>query len=64
MAAQHELVGDGPKSLLPRCETLTPNAQHCIRVLQPLTPQTYPNAAGDQQKPQFSHWCYVDTGLK
>jgi hypothetical protein len=60
MAAQHELVGDGPKALLPQCETLAPNAQHCIRVLQPISTQSYP----DQQKPQFSHWCFVDTGKK
>ncbi|KAI6171765.1 Receptor protein-tyrosine kinase [Aphelenchoides besseyi] len=78
MAAQHEvkkklfahhslfqLVGDGPKSLLPRCETLPPKAEHCIRVLEPIgTPKIFPNDADETAKPPFSHWCYVDTGLK
>ncbi|KAI6191673.1 BMA-CAM-1, isoform c [Aphelenchoides bicaudatus] len=64
MAAQHELVGDGPKSLLPQCETLSPSAQQCIRVLKPVSPQYPGNLGNEQPKPQFSHWCYVDTGLK
>lgn len=63
MAAQHELVGDGPKSLLPQCETLTPSAQQCIRVLQPISTQSFPGNQ-DPQKPPFSHWCYVDSGRK
>ncbi|CAD5214713.1 unnamed protein product [Bursaphelenchus xylophilus] len=70
MAAQHELIGDGPKSLLPRCDTISPDASHCIRVLNPTPsgglpkspietiPETDPSAG------KFSHWCYVDSGRK
>ncbi|CAD5210914.1 unnamed protein product [Bursaphelenchus okinawaensis] len=70
MAAQHELVGDGEKSLLPRCDTISPDASHCIRVLQPNTPIGVPKTPvesvpdRDDSNDKFSHWCYVDTGLK
>lgn len=33
MAAQHDLVGDAPKALLPNCDALTPGAQRCLSVL-------------------------------
>lgn len=33
MAAQHDLVGDSPKALLPNCEALFPGAQRCLSVL-------------------------------
>lgn len=33
MAAQHDLVGDAPKALLPNCDALLPGAQRCLSVL-------------------------------
>ncbi|VDM56855.1 unnamed protein product, partial [Angiostrongylus costaricensis] len=33
LAAQHELVGDGPKALFPRCSALSTSTTNCISVL-------------------------------
>jgi hypothetical protein len=33
MAAQHDLVGDAPKALLPNCEALMAGAQRCLSIL-------------------------------
>lgn len=38
LAAEHELVGDAPNAMLPRCESLSHEASRCIRVLTPATP--------------------------
>uniref|UniRef100_A0A7E4VYI8 receptor protein-tyrosine kinase n=1 Tax=Panagrellus redivivus TaxID=6233 RepID=A0A7E4VYI8_PANRE len=56
MAAQHELVGDSPKALLPHCTSLSENAGRCLRVLEPVQPPPaiQPNA-GDQ-------WCFNNVG--
>lgn len=32
IAAQHELIGDGPKALLPKCDSLPVDAPKCIHV--------------------------------
>lgn len=33
MAAQHDLVGDAPKALLPSCDALVSGAPKCLNVL-------------------------------
>lgn len=32
IAAQHDLIGDGPKALLPNCDSLAVDAPKCIHV--------------------------------
>uniref|UniRef100_A0AC34FAI2 Uncharacterized protein n=2 Tax=Panagrolaimus sp. ES5 TaxID=591445 RepID=A0AC34FAI2_9BILA len=61
MAAQHELVGDGPKALLPTCTSLSENAGRCLRVLEPVQP---PPPLHPKDKGAAPHWCYVDSGKK
>ena len=53
LAAQHELVGDGPKALFPSCPAL-PQASHCLTVLDNQVP-----TSSETPKP---HWCYTNTG--
>ncbi|KIH68646.1 hypothetical protein ANCDUO_01014 [Ancylostoma duodenale] len=33
LAAQHELVGDGPKALFPKCSALSSPSNNCVAVL-------------------------------
>uniref|UniRef100_A0AC35FW64 Uncharacterized protein n=1 Tax=Panagrolaimus sp. PS1159 TaxID=55785 RepID=A0AC35FW64_9BILA len=62
MAAQHELVGDGPKALLPHCTSLSENAGRCLRVLEPVQPP--PPLHPKDKGTAAPHWCYVDSGKK
>jgi len=34
MASHHELIGDGPKALLPNCELLPLSAQNCLHIFE------------------------------
>lgn len=33
LAAEHDLVGDDPKALLPKCQSLNPKAEYCIPII-------------------------------
>ncbi|CAJ0581577.1 unnamed protein product, partial [Mesorhabditis spiculigera] len=58
MAAQHELVGDGPKALLPSCVAIPHHAPNCIQVIDtPKQTSFSPDAAA-----RPPHWCYNDNG--
>lgn len=43
IAAQHELIGDGPKALLPKCDLLADDAPKCIHVFDVDTPNLFPS---------------------
>lgn len=60
LAAQHELVGDGPKALFPRCSALSTSTTNCISVLDSPTVLLTP----EPQIPRghLTHFCYVDSG--
>ncbi|KAE9554550.1 hypothetical protein FO519_002254 [Halicephalobus sp. NKZ332] len=61
MAAQHKLVGDDPKALLPHCSSLSMNANRCLRVLEPIQP---PPPITPKKETKVPHWCFVDSGKK
>ncbi|CAJ0958672.1 unnamed protein product, partial [Mesorhabditis belari] len=64
MAAQHELVGDGPKALLPSCASLPLSTQtsNCISVIDsPKMTSIGPPAPPPGQPASSSH-CYMDNG--
>uniref|UniRef100_A0A1I7XTN4 Receptor protein-tyrosine kinase n=1 Tax=Heterorhabditis bacteriophora TaxID=37862 RepID=A0A1I7XTN4_HETBA len=62
LAAQHELVGDGPKALFPKCSVLSPSPNNCIAVLETATPMIPPE--GGIPRNLLNHFCYVDSGKK
>ncbi|MFH4974966.1 hypothetical protein AB6A40_001675 [Gnathostoma spinigerum] len=63
LAAKHDLVGDDPKALLPKCQSLNPNAESCIPIITPVNPSSF---VGDESPSSSSeslpHWCYIDSG--
>ncbi|KAK6043988.1 kringle domain protein [Cooperia oncophora] len=50
LAAQHELVGNGPKALLPHCSALSSSSNNCIGVLDAPTPVVNANQVGDSTR--------------
>uniref|UniRef100_F1KSM7 receptor protein-tyrosine kinase n=1 Tax=Ascaris suum TaxID=6253 RepID=F1KSM7_ASCSU len=65
LAAEHDLVGDDPKALLPKCDSLDASAQYCIPIISP--PQQKPSSknidvSGSSDEQLLPHWCYVDSG--
>uniref|UniRef100_A0A914GWY4 receptor protein-tyrosine kinase n=1 Tax=Globodera rostochiensis TaxID=31243 RepID=A0A914GWY4_GLORO len=69
MAAQHDLVGDAPKALLPDCDVLTAEAPKCLNVLDKRPPQPLPGdlftpTTSSSSSSALSHWCFVGAGTK
>uniref|UniRef100_A0A1I7XZ28 Receptor protein-tyrosine kinase n=1 Tax=Steinernema glaseri TaxID=37863 RepID=A0A1I7XZ28_9BILA len=66
LASQHDLVGDDAKALLPKCDSLSPNALKCLPILTPALPPpppiNIPVDKDDATMQQTEQWCYVDNG--
>ncbi|VDK43539.1 unnamed protein product [Anisakis simplex] len=76
LAAEHDLVGEEPKALFPKCDSLNENAQYCISIINAFQKQTSPSSpkVNVLDKPDAGilsitddnhmvpHWCYVDSG--
>nr|CDJ96532.1 Immunoglobulin I-set and Kringle and Tyrosine protein kinase domain containing protein [Haemonchus contortus] len=60
LAAQHELVGDGPKALFPQCSALSSSSTNCIGVLDAPTPVM--PIEPEIPRGHLTHFCYVDSG--
>ncbi|KAK6021099.1 kringle domain protein, partial [Ostertagia ostertagi] len=60
LAAQHELVGDGPKALFPHCSALSPSSNNCIGVLD--SPNPVMPIESEIPRGHLTHFCYVDSG--
>ncbi|CAI4220563.1 unnamed protein product, partial [Auanema sp. JU1783] len=61
LAAEHDLVGDGPKALFPSCPAL-PTAGSCIPILDAQRSQM--STSSETPRGHLTHWCYVNTGMK
>ncbi|CAK5097610.1 unnamed protein product [Meloidogyne enterolobii] len=59
MASHHELIGDGPKALLPNCESLPLSAQNCLHIFEGIKSPSTPNNPSPA-----SHWCFKGFGTK
>ncbi|KJH50878.1 kringle domain protein [Dictyocaulus viviparus] len=60
LAAQHELVGDGPKALFPKCSSLSSSTNSCINVLDSTT--AILTVVPEIPRGHLTHFCYVDSG--
>ncbi|EYC36745.1 hypothetical protein Y032_0861g2738 [Ancylostoma ceylanicum] len=60
LAAQHELVGDGPKALFPKCSSLSSPSNNCVGVLD--SPTAMMPVETDIPRNHLTHFCYVDSG--
>uniref|UniRef100_A0A8R1U4G6 receptor protein-tyrosine kinase n=2 Tax=Onchocerca volvulus TaxID=6282 RepID=A0A8R1U4G6_ONCVO len=62
LAAEHDLVGDDPKALLPKCQSLNPKAEQCIPIINVFDQsKDNTNLSPDFSK-ELPHWCYVNSG--
>ncbi|VIO93928.1 Uncharacterized protein BM_BM1888 [Brugia malayi] len=62
LAAEHDLVGDDPKALLPKCQSLNPKAEYCIPIIS-VADQSEGNTDLSPDFPkELPHWCYMDSG--
>ncbi|KAL3108471.1 hypothetical protein niasHT_015393 [Heterodera trifolii] len=69
MAAQHDLVGDAPKALLPNCDALVAGVPNCLHVLDKRSVQfnfgpSSPSSSPSPSSPTSDHWCFVGAGTK
>ncbi|VDK72310.1 unnamed protein product [Litomosoides sigmodontis] len=62
LAAEHDLVGDDPKALLPKCQSLNPKAEYCIPIISVADQSEDSTALSSDSSKKLPHWCYVDSG--
>uniref|UniRef100_A0A0N4Z361 receptor protein-tyrosine kinase n=1 Tax=Parastrongyloides trichosuri TaxID=131310 RepID=A0A0N4Z361_PARTI len=60
LAAQHDLVGDGPKAMLPKCNTLPLASNHCFSLLE--KPINVDLSQDGTDNKNVEQWCYVKEG--
>uniref|UniRef100_A0AC35TWX3 Receptor protein-tyrosine kinase n=1 Tax=Rhabditophanes sp. KR3021 TaxID=114890 RepID=A0AC35TWX3_9BILA len=68
LAAAHELVGDGPKAMLPKCDSLPPDTSNCFALLgkpnakeEVVVPEPFNLPKNDKKNDE---WCYMKDGSK
>uniref|UniRef100_A0A0R3S680 Tyrosine-protein kinase receptor n=1 Tax=Elaeophora elaphi TaxID=1147741 RepID=A0A0R3S680_9BILA len=62
LAAEHDLVGDDPKALLPKCQSLNPKAEYCIPIISVADQSEDSTGLSSDSSKELPHWCYVGSG--
>uniref|UniRef100_A0A0K0ELA5 receptor protein-tyrosine kinase n=1 Tax=Strongyloides stercoralis TaxID=6248 RepID=A0A0K0ELA5_STRER len=62
LASAHDLVGDGPKAMIPKCNTLPLASDHCFSLLDKPINKNYGLSQDMTEKKKKELWCYIKDG--